>query len=292
MAVEKPDYPILEWLEHSMAGHGWGGRMFGVHRWLRSGWLRSSDAAPITVVALRRRATSSSCKLLEQLRLEGIPFQGVQVDILANSGAIPEDENPRDSHSDVRLVLSEETPWYTVMNLGAACAAGEIIIFLDGEAEALPGLLAAYADAFSAHPELLAARGLVHVEGLDECACQATGSFILPDETDLWPVDLDENMAVRAHSFFALGGFDESMIGGYGALDLSIRLFGFKPETGCQRYVPQARLRLTTADSTALPMYDYLIQRQRSWLQLNDSLKRYLELYGNFWREQDREDRQ
>ena len=82
-----------------------------------------------------------------------------------------------------------------------------------------------------------------------------------------------------------MGGFDESLIGGCGALDFSIRLFGRDPNFHCQRYAPLARAVLDEHGEPDLPVKSRLIQRQRSWLQLNDSLKRYLELYAKFWRE-------
>lgn len=276
---------LLNLLETSLAGHGWLGRMFGAKHWLRGGSLSSVRTAPISVVAICRTTRPGSPYTgFATLKKEGIPFQSIQIDI-PDTENIPV-LNTGQSGADVHLCLSNAAPWYTAFNLGAACAAGEWIIFLDGAARPEAHLLAAYRDAFQAHPETLAARGTVLVPGLEACACQTTGSFALAGETELWPLDLDENMAVRADVFFALGGLDESMIGGYGALDFSIRLFGRNPDFSCQRHVPLAQIALAEEEVPDLPMKSYLFQRQRSWLQLNDALKRYLELYGKFWREQ------
>lgn len=280
--------PLLDLLEAAMRRHGWSGRMFGVRRWLRDGILAPGTPAPLGIVAVRRNAhPASPCPVFDRFRKEGIPFRGILVDIPADDDAMlpaaPE------SAADIHLVLAASTPWYTAFNLGAACADGELIVFLHGGARPQAGLPAAYRETFQAHPETLAARGVLHVPGLEDCVCQVTGSFALADDTTLWPVDLDENMAVRAESFFALGGFDESLIGGYGALDFSIRLFGRSPDFRCQRYVPQAQLVLEAPEHLGLPLEQYLLQRQRSWLQLNDSLKRYLELYGKFWQEHTKE---
>ncbi|MSS27256.1 hypothetical protein FYJ44_04170 [Desulfovibrio sp. PG-178-WT-4] len=284
--------PLLELLESSMTMHGWAGRMFGVRQWLRDGSLASMRTASVSVVVIRRNVQPSfPCDVFELLKKEEVSFQSILVDI-------PEEDHMTTSREqgncvDAHLVLSSSTPWYTAFNLGAACAGGDLLVFLNGAAMPQTGLLAAYREMFQAHPETLAARGVLHVTGLEDCACQVTGSFALADETVLWPVDLDENMAVRANIFFALGGFDESLIGGYGALDLSIRLFGCKPDFCCQRYAPRARIVLESPEHPGLPLENYLMQRQRAWLQLNDSLKRYLDLYGKFWLEHvNKEERQ
>lgn len=286
MPGTKTDSSLLELLESSLARHGWLGRMFGIKQWLRGGSLSSAQAAPVSVVAIRRNLRRDlSYAGFAVLKEEGIPFQSIQVDVLNEEGDIPA-WGAGKSCADVHLLLADSAPWYVAFNLGAACAGGEWIVFLDGAATPEAGLLAAYRDIFQAHPETLAARGGVRVPGLEACACQATGSFALAGETELWPLDLDENMAVRAEDFFALGGFDESLIGGYGALDFSIRLFGRTPRFCCQRYAPLAQIALPDRGDPGLPLTDCLIRRQRSWLQLNDSLKRYLELYARFWQEQ------
>lgn len=282
--------PLLELVESSMTRHGWSGRMFGARQWLRDGLLSSTRSAPVSVVAIRRNVQPDSPRdVFDLLKKEDIPFQSILVDIpeeddMTTSGA-------QGNGADVHLVLSSSAPWYTAFNLGAACAGGDLLVFLNGTATPQAGLLAAYRGIFQAHPETLAARGVLHIPELEDCTCQVTGSFALADETKFWPVDLDENMAVRAETFFVLGGFDESLLGGYGALDFSIRLFGRKPDFCCQRYEPQARIVLGAPAKPGLPLGNYLLQRQRAWLQLNDSLKRYLELYGKFWLEHAREER-
>lgn len=282
--------PLLDLLEASMRKHGWSGRMFGVRQWLRDGRLASGDTRPLSVVAIRRHSSPASpCSLFDSLQEEGIAFQSILVDVPAEDGQTGS-ELPG-AAADMHLVLSAATPWYTAFNLGATCANGELLVFLNGSGRPHSGLLTAYRDMFQTRPETLAARGRLYVPGLEDCDCQVTGSFALSEDTTLWPVDLDENMAVRAETFFALGGFDESLIGGYGALDFSIRLFGRRPDFHCQRHVPQARLALEASEHLGLPLELYLIQRQRAWLQLNDSLKRYLELYGKFWQEHTREER-
>lgn len=282
--------PLLELLEASMRKNGWSGRMYGARQWLRDGRLASTDAKPLSVAAIRRHASPASpCRIFDHLREEGIPFRSILVDIPAEDDSTTS-ELPENT-ADVHLVLSASTPWYTAFNLGAACADGELLVFLNGSGRPSPGLLAAYRNTFHTCPETLTARGVLRVPGLEDCDCQVTGSFALSEDTTLWPVDLDENMAVRTESFFALGGFDESLIGGYGALDFSIRLFGRRPDFRCQRHVPQARLDLEAPEHLGLPLEQYLIQRQRAWLQLNDSLKRYLELYGKFWQEHTKEER-
>lgn len=280
--------PLLELLEATMRTNGWSGRMFGARQWLQDGRLASTDAKPLDVVAIRRHVRPDApADIFAPLQEEGLPFRRILVDIPQDDGMCAADLP--DDAADIHLVISPDAPWYTAFNLGAACAGGQLLVFLNGAARPAAGLLAAYDATFRAHPETLTARGVLRVPGLEDCACQVTGSFELDENTELWPLDLDENMAVRTQTFFALGGFDESLIGGYGALDLSIRLFGRTPEFACQRHVPQARIALDAPEHLGLPLEQYLLQRQRAWLQLNDSLKRYLELYGKFWDEHTKE---
>ena len=285
--------PLLELLELSFSAHGWSGRMFGARQWLRQGRLADARAASCGVVVIRRPGRPGSpCEIFDALEREGIPFQRILVDVPATEeGGATLPAAAQAPLADAHLVLSPDAPWYTALNLGAACAAGELIVFLNGAATPQPGLLAAYRETFQRHPETLAARGVLSVPGLDGCARPVAGSFTLDGGEALWPVDLEENMAVRAATFFDLGGFDESLLGGCGALDFSIRLWGKSPDFRCQRFVPRAKLVLNDAEDTALPLEGYLLQRQRAWLQLNDSLKRYLELYGRFWQEHGKEER-
>lgn len=289
MLAPENESPLLQRLHAAMDRRGWRGRMFGARQWLADGDFPppAGPAPALSVILIRRGAAPTApCEAVALLRREGIPFQCILVDVPTHGGAGAAPRMEKDS--DAHLVLTAGAPWYTPFNLGAMCARGEALLFLNGAALPQPGFLAAYTELFGAHPELAAARGNLDVPGLDGCACQTTGSFILEEKTVFWPVDLDENMAMSAEAFFALGGFDESLIGGYGALDLSIRLFGRRPEFRSQRHLPRAVLRLPGPHGLGLPLDEYLLQRQRSWLQLNDACKRYLELYGKFWQEKTR----
>ena len=286
MSDGSPTPALLAYIDRCLMCHGWLGRMFGVHRWLLGGTRVNDRAASISVVAIRHHPMSAMRYTgFAALRMEDIPFQGILIDIVRKESDLPTLEN-RSQDADMHLLFAPDTPWYTAFNVGAACAGGNVIIFINGYAEPSDALLRAYRDAFQTYPETRAARGAIRVPGLEGCDCQVTGSFALAEETEFWPVDLDENMAVLAEDFFALGGFDESLIGGYGALDLSIRLFGRRPEYRCQRYVPKAQLTLVDSSDSGLPFESYLLQRHRAWLELNDSYKRYLGLYASFWQEQ------
>lgn len=277
------------WLAKMMETHGWLGRMYGARAWLTNAAIYDDQPRSHAMVAIRHNCHPDTFYPgFSLVRQEHTPFQAILVDVLPMGGDRQYQPLARPDGVDIHLVLSGHAPWYTAFNLGAACTNAEIVIFVDGAARPEPGFLAAYTSLFSNRPETVAARGRVGVAGLDDCACQVTGSFVLDEQTTSWPVDLDENMAVRSGPFFALGGFDESMIGGYGGLDWSIRLFASNQDFSSQQYARDARTVLELPDGDGLPMQGYLLQRQRSWLQLNDSLKRYLELYARFWQENSR----
>ena len=139
--------PLLELLESSMTMHGWAGRMFGVRQWLRDGSLASMRTASVSVVAIRRNVQPDSpCDVFDLLKKEDIPFRSVLVDIpeeddMTTSGA-------QGNGADVHLVLSSSAPWYTAFNLGAACAGGDLLVFLNGTATPQAGLLAVYRGIF------------------------------------------------------------------------------------------------------------------------------------------------
>jgi hypothetical protein len=96
-------------------------------------------------------------------------------------------------------------------------------------------------------------------------------------------------MCVAAQEFYSLGGFDESLIQGYGALDLSIKLYGKYFDITRQRYLHDAVATWDDPCGDGLPFMRRLQERQKSWLQVNTIYKGYLALYGAFWQERSKE---
>lgn len=260
---------LLAALATEMPTKGWLGRMPAAQAWITEGNISQlTQTAAISVIAVRRNP-KGAYQGFEILRKAGIPFQSILVDV----------GSCESQKADIHLCLAAESPWYSAYNLGAALACGNLLIFIDGDGQPDANLIKVYKDLFQTHPQLVAARGRIKISGLT--GTQTTGSFELAEDTTLWPLDLDENMAIRAPEFFQLGGFDEAMQGGYGSLDLSIRLFGKNPRFNAQRYAHAAVLE--KVGENILSLSDYLTQRHRSWLELNEAMKRYLELYGKFW---------
>lgn len=263
-------------LERLFLAHGWQGRLYGLQRWLKAGLERRMPAGEMNVIAVRD--AGKDCDALSFL--DDKSCGTILIERADSSAGLPQ-ANP---YADVHLLLDAETPILTARNIGAGLSAGKILVFIAGDARPQAGFLQAYEKVFEDFPQTLACRGQILCPYLEE-AQAVTGSFRLPDNIDLWPVDLEENMAIRADKFFYHGGFDESMLPGYGALDLSIRVFGEHPDFKLQRYAPFAKLVWDDSDSEGLPFAEYLSLRQRSWLELNETMKTYLGLYAQFWQQ-------
>lgn len=263
-------------LEGRYLAHGWQGRLFGLKHWLKGGHAGSFPEKDFNVVAVRD--AGKGAEGIEKLKDDGCG-------IILVERASPGGEMPRaNPHADIHLLLEAEAPLLTVRNIGAGASDCDTIVFMAGDGLPESGFLQAYREAFASFPGTLACRGQIISRYLDEPAA-VTGSFRLPENIEFWPVDLEENMAVKSDVFFKLGGFDEAMLPGYGALDMSIRLFGIQPDFFLQRHVPGAKLAWEDSSPDGLPFADYLSVRQRSWLELNETMKTYLSLYARFWQE-------
>jgi glycosyltransferase involved in cell wall biosynthesis len=87
-------------------------------------------------------------------------------------------------------------------NAGAARASGEVIIFLDDDCLPTPGLLSAYANAFT-NPALLAAEGRIRA---DRAQIRMDEEAPVNEHGDcFWSC----NIALRREFFLTIGGFDE-----------------------------------------------------------------------------------
>lgn len=273
--------PAAIWplLEKRYLAHGWQGRLFGLDHWLKAGIVKpaSGDAphkAGISVIAVGNAGGNADA-------LQDLPRDNCELILAQRAGS----ELPQpNACADIHLVVDAETPLLTARNIGAGVSSGAMLIFLPADSSPQAGFVDAYAHAFSQYPDAFALRGSIISEGLDDPAA-ITGNFRLPDDIDFWPLDLEENMAIRAQTFFEMGGFDEALPAGYGALDLSIRMFGKYPDFARQRHAPEARIVWQDAEAHGLPFAEYLSLRQRSWLTINENMKRYLDLYARFWQE-------
>lgn len=138
---------------------------------------------------------------------------------------------------------------YMARNIGTLYANAPVCIFLSEQLRPEPKLPLEYLN-------VLAPEGIVAARGRILGGQDIQGAvFHRLDRGNLahtWALDLDENMAVRTNIFHSLGGFDETLPQGYGALDLSARIFRALPGTDPQRYCPKAIAKLTSPETVSL----------------------------------------
>lgn len=144
----------------------------------------------------------------------------------------------------VRLVRQANRGIAAARNLGAAHARGDVLLFLDPDVFAQPGLLAAHLDHYT-HPEQpLAVQGRTVADPEALTTPFMRTSHLLPDLTrrrrdDLSPFHVvGRNFSVTRSTFTRLGGFDEGFAG-YGYEDVEFA-YRFRRAGGRIRYAPEA----------------------------------------------------
>ncbi|MCP3961981.1 MAG: glycosyltransferase family 2 protein, partial [bacterium] len=180
----------------------------------------------VLLVLFNRAELTLGC--LESLaRVEGLGFEVVVVDNLST------DATPRllDRLRGATVVSNDENLGFTRgANQAAAAARGELLLFLNNDAEALPGSLPAAVDRLTSTPEAGAVGGrVIGIDGLIEEA----GSIVWRDATTggygrgeeptsgsvLYPREVDYSSGVflltRRETFERLGGFDPKLAPAY-----------------------------------------------------------------------------
>ncbi len=261
-------------LSARLRAKGWLGRQFGYGQFLERLEVDSQPSPPaVSVIVEITRPDPCAVVGLHLLRDQaGCPFQLIMVDNACDSSLAPR----LLSLGDARVRLRSPVNTHLARNLGSACAEAPVLVFLSDAVRPQPDILTHYLRCFKEHRPL-GARGAI--SGTEEVPATLFGRFSRVNMPHTWAVDLDENMAVDADAFFALGGFDETQPQGYGALDISIRLYGLCPDVQRQRHLPSAK---AVAGAAFDASWRYTL-RQRAWHELNEKYSRALLGYCVFW---------
>jgi glycosyltransferase involved in cell wall biosynthesis len=195
-------------------------------------------------------------------------------------------QDAQDSHPPhkINYIREERLGLHNARHAGVWAAKGDILIFTDDDATFAPDWLRAYAAAFDAHPEMVAAGGPVRaswdapppnwlVEFMGEG--KTFGILSLREPYDHFRLNSDGeffgvNMAIRADVLFELGGFNPEAFGdiwlGDGETGLNYKLWkhklliGYVPEALVYHHIPRERmtieyLRLRMANQGVCDLY-------------------------------------
>lgn len=217
--------------------------------------FRRPESLRRLLVSLREQALAD----FETLVVDNDCDPGVRAMVEGVAGEVP---------CRLRYVCEPERGLHNARHAGARAARGEVLVYTDDDATFYPQWLAAYARAFTEHPELAAAGGPVRPAFEGE-----PPDWLLDDMADrpaypwLSVMDLGEeylqggelffygvNMAVRREVLFRLGGFNPDSVGGVRVGDGETGLqraitaaglpIGYVPDAGVTHHIPPGRTTL------------------------------------------------
>ncbi len=186
----------------------------------------------------------------------------------------------------VNYIPEPQLGLHNARHTGARAAKGDILIFTDDDATFDPGWLQAYANAFTEHPEMVAAGGPVRpvweapppqwlLDYMGDCQVFTTLSLMEPFtefRLDSQGFFFGVNMAIRREVLFRVGGFNPESFGdiwlGDGESGLNRKLWeenllvGYLPTSLVYHHVPSSRMtvdyfRRRFANEGACDMYSY-----------------------------------
>jgi glucosyl-dolichyl phosphate glucuronosyltransferase len=172
----------------------------------------------------------------------------------ATPAAVKDAQDRKPKHR-INYIREERLGLHNARHAGVWAAKGNILVFTDDDATFAPGWLRAYAAAFDAHPEMVAAGGPVRasweapppkwlVEFIGDA--KTFGILSLMEPYDDFCLNSDGeffgvNMAIRANVLLEMGGFNPEAFGdvwlGDGEAGLMYKLWNHKMLIG---YVPDA----------------------------------------------------
>lgn len=168
------------------------------------------------VVPAYNAAESIGHQLEALIRQENAPpFEVIVADNRSTDGTAEAAQSFSD-RLDIRVVPAFERQGVNcARNAGIRAARGEIVVLLDADDSARPGVLAAFAEAFAKEPALGIAGGILSTRD------PATYEMERPQR--YLPYAPGCIMAIRREVIDAIGVFDESFVGGHDEVDFCWR---------------------------------------------------------------------
>lgn len=263
-------------LHHRLRAADWLGREFAYAEHIHSVDLVPNRVPPAAALIICLENPDKGAVVGLRMLLEANP-ESVQI-IVVNPGNSSPLTPLFTSMAHARIDVDAACSPYAARNIGALFADAPVLCFLSDTVRPLPHLLTSYL-------ACLTQKGVVAARGRITGKTDMRGSvFRRFDRTSIphdWALDLDENMAMDTRTFFSLGGFDETLQPGYGAVDLSARIFALWPDPGAQQYCPEAEAELPRSGEPRLES----LCGQISWDQINTKYAKDLWSYCVFWTE-------
>lgn len=160
-----------------------------------------------------------------------------EVLVIDNGGGFERDLRRRDGLPPHRYVrLPRNAGASAGRNAALRHARGDVLVFLDDDSTAEPGVLAAHLAAYE-DPRIVATRGTARPKS-SGLLSRVGFNYDLGAEPAAAFLNAENNCSVRRDAFASVGGFAEHLFGHEGN-ELSLRLIDRYGE-GCIRYVPEA----------------------------------------------------
>ncbi len=248
--------------------------------------IRNVEKPEVSIIVISHELRADGVRVLKALREE----TGVRIEVIYvinGMGVVP--ETGIRPWVDTIISLRENTGAYFARNVGAAFAAGPILLFLDDDAIPAPGCVAAHVQEFRRF-DVIAVRGAVLPKTANPLN-QLAKHYHLGERRFPIYADIEGNTSYLARTFFKAGGWDDEIIFGTGGVDLAFRLLAVESDRRRQIYSPApvvfhdfaaseehlARKRQRQAESRARlrckhPDYDELLASWRSFAGREDLL--------------------
>jgi len=268
----------------------------------------------LTVIIPSYNRSSTLLQALGSLQAQTLPeFETLVVD----NATDPKVERQvkgfnRTARCPARYVPEPQLGLHNARHAGTRAATGEILVFTDDDATFDPEWLQAYATAFVAHPEMVAAGGPVRpvwecsppqwlLDYMGSSNCFPILSLMEPyQEFRLEPKGyfFGVNMAIRRDALIAVGGFNPESFGdiwiGDGESGLNWKLWerkmlvGYVPEALTYHHIPPSRMTVEyfcrrMANQGAADAYTELHHRMPSRYQMFRTLRWLVRTRCSMW---------
>ncbi|WP_404343675.1 glycosyltransferase [Vreelandella venusta] len=217
---------------------GWGHKTSLYSWWLKTiqDYRLSAVTKKFTVVVICNKYKKETYENLIELRQQC----GSEGEIIfVNNGDHSSKAISLETYADVYIELKDNSGAYLARNIGAAFAAGEILIFVDDDGFPENGMLEAHSIIHQKY-RLDAVRGSYLPKNPNEIP---PSHYHLGDEALVAMNCLEGNCSYRADTFFKMDGWGDYILFGHGGAELYVRMLANGSDRAKHIYIPNCVLR-------------------------------------------------